>query len=103
MSLRAARAALIRALEDGAFQHEARDVLSEKNLLAVGEVTEADVIRMLRRTRGEQYSSSPHDWDPQTLVHVFKPEAGKQKWYVKAYFLDPPDRCAVFISVHKRG
>ena len=63
IGLNDARRALIKALEDGDFQHDPRDALSEKNLLAIGEVTETDVIHVLRRTRGDQYSSSPHDWD----------------------------------------
>ena len=101
MGLRSARGALIAALEAGDLQHEARDTLSEKNLLAVGEVSEADVIALLRRTRGDQYSSSGHDWDPATTVHVFRPDVDDERWYIKAYFLDPTGSSAVFISVHK--
>lgn len=101
MGFNDARKALIKALEAGDYQHELRDTLSEKNLLAVGEVSEADVIRMLRRARGDQHSSAPHDWDPETTVHVFRPDVGGETWYVKAYFLDPPAGFAVIISVHK--
>lgn len=89
------------ALESGDFQHERRDTLSEKNLLAVGDVTETEVVKLLRRTRGDQYSSSGHDWDPGTTVHLFKPEVDGQRWYIKAYFLDPAEKSAMFISVHK--
>jgi hypothetical protein len=101
MGLKSARKALIAALEAGNFQHEQRDTLSEKNLLAVGEVTEAEVIGLLRRTRGDQYSSSGHDWDRDTTVHVFKPEVDDERWYIKAYFLNPTDHSAIFVSVHK--
>lgn len=101
MGLKGARRALIHALESGDVQHEVRDVRSEKNLLATCEVTETDVVQMLRRTRGDQYWSSPHDWDPDTTVHVFKPDMAGERWYIKAYFIDPPDGSAVFISVHK--
>ena len=101
MGLKSARKALIAALEAGDFQHEKRDALSENNLLAVGEVTETEVVGLLRKTRGEQYSSSGHDWDPDTTVHVFKPEVDGERWYIKAYFLDPADESAMFISVHK--
>ena len=93
--------ALVAALEAGDLQHEARDTLSEKNLLAVGKVSEADVIALLRRTRGDQYSSSGHDRDPDTTVHVFKPAVDEEQWYIKVYFLDPTDGSAMFISVHK--
>jgi hypothetical protein len=101
MGLSDARKALIPALEAGDFQHEARDVIGEKNLLAAGDVTEAEVIRLLRRTRGDQYSSSAHDWDPKTTVHVFRPEVDGERWYIKAYLLDPSEQSATFISVHK--
>lgn len=96
-----ARAALIRALLAGAYQHEARDALSEKNLLAVGDITADEVVAILRRARGHQYSRAPHDWDQKTVVHVFRPIVSGEKWYVKAYFLAGAERTAVFISVHR--
>jgi hypothetical protein len=101
MGFGSARKAAIQALSEGAFLHEARDALSEKNLLAVGDVTAQEVISLLHRTRGDQYSSSPHDWDPGTVVHVFRPIIDGARWYVKVYFLEKPTRTAVFISVHK--
>lgn len=101
MGLKSARRALIAALKAGDFQHESRDALKEKNLLAVGDVTEDEVISLLQKTRGDQYGSSNHDWDAETIVHVFKPEVDGERWYIKAYFLDPEDRSAMFISVHK--
>ena len=101
MGLESARQALVRALKDGDYQHEARDVLSEKNLLAVGIVSEGEVVVLLQRTRGDQYSTSPHDADQTVDVHVFRPEVKGQRWYIKAYFLDGPEGTATFISVHK--
>ena len=56
---------------------------------------------ILRRARGDQYSSAPHDWDRDTLVHVFRPVVSGQRWYVKAYFLAEPNGTAAFISVHR--
>ncbi len=99
VSFRGARAALIAALESGAFGHEPREVQEEKNLLAVGEVSASFVIELLRRTAGKDYSSSRHHWDASVEVHVFKPTSGGQRWYVKAYFT--PDASAVFVSVHR--
>ena len=52
MGFRDARSALIDALETGNFQHEARDVLSEKNLLAVGDVDIEFVVKLLKKTGG---------------------------------------------------
>jgi hypothetical protein len=101
VGLKGARRALISALEAGDYQHEGRGALSEKNLLAVGDVTETEVARLLRRTRGDQYSNSHHDWDPETIVHLFRPEVNGERWYIKAYSLAPPEKSAVFISVHK--
>lgn len=100
MGFKNARKTLIEALEEGDYRHEPRAVLSEKNLLAIGEVTEEEVIGILRRTRGYQYSSSPHAWDAEVTVHVFRPVVHGQRWYVKAYFLGSPNASAVFISVH---
>lgn len=100
MGLKDARRALIAALRSGDFQHEARHVISEKNLLAVGDISEDDVIHLLQRTRGRQYSTGPHDWDPTTTVHVFQPRVGGVGWYIKAYFLTEEIGRAVFISVH---
>lgn len=69
--------------------------------MSIGDVTEAEVIRLLRRTRGDEYSSSAHDWDAETTVHLFKPKVDGVRWYIKAYFLEPSEDSAVFISVHK--
>ncbi|MDX1495045.1 MAG: hypothetical protein R3253_13335, partial [Longimicrobiales bacterium] len=66
-----------------------------------GEVSESDVIRLLRRTRGGQYSVVPHHWDPATPVHVFRPEVEGVRWYIKAYFVEQKGARAVFMSVHR--
>lgn len=92
---------MIKALETGSFEHEARDVLSEKNLLAIGDVDEAFVIKLLHRCRGNQYRTSPHHWDADTTVHEFKPVVEDEHWYVKAYFLESSRSRVTFISIHK--
>ena len=96
---RDAKAALIAALENGTYGHEPREVLEEKNLLAIGEVSAAFVVELLRKTTGTNYTSSPHHADASVQVHVFKPTKSGQRWYVKAYFA--PDASAVFVSVHR--
>lgn len=101
MPFRQAKAALIKALESGDFEHEQRDVLAEKNLLAIGQVDEQFVMTLLNRARGDEYSESPHDWDQDVTVHVFKPLLGRERWYVKAYFLESSPGRAVFVSVHR--
>lgn len=101
MSLAAARRALLAALEAGRYEYEARDTLAEKNLLAIGNVDAAFVALLVRRTRGNQYEAVPHHWDSTVRVHVFKPQFGGERWYVKAYFLPPDETRAVFIGVHR--
>jgi hypothetical protein len=101
MAFSSAKRALLAALEAGTFLHEAREVSSEKNLLAVGDVTVEEVIAVVRRARGRDYSASPHHWSPDTEVHVFRPIVDGTRWYVKAYFLEEPAGTAVFISVHR--
>jgi len=101
MSFTAAKRALLAALEAGDIQHEAREVLSEKNLLAVGDVSVEEVIAVVRRARGHDYSTSPHHWNADTEVHLFRPIVDGTSWYVKAYFLEEPAGTAVFISVHR--
>jgi len=96
-----AKRALLVALRAGNFEHEIREVQSEKNLLAVGDVTLEEVINMVNRTRGADYSASPHHSDPETTVHLFRPVVERTRWYVKVYFLDEPTGTAVFISVHR--
>jgi hypothetical protein len=101
VSFSSAKRAVLAALEAGNFQHEAREVLSEKNLLAVGEISVSDVVSVVRRSRGTDYTASPHHWDPDVEVHVFRPTVEGTRWYVKAYFLEEPEGTAVFISIHR--
>jgi len=103
MSFNDARRDAIRAIEEGHIQHEARDEVDEKNLLATGEVTPEQVVRLLKSCRGTQHSCKPHHQVPTIDVHVFKPEASlghgqpKARWYIKLYFIEPN---VWFISVH---
>lgn len=100
-----AREQALKYLESGKVQHEARDNINEKNLLAVGTVTVEQVVSLLKATKGSQYSSSQHGDDQSITVHVCQPELALDEgdeevydWYIKFYFLEPN---LVFISVHK--
>lgn len=86
--------AVIEALKDGRYQHEARNDINVKNLLATGEVTANEVIDLLRRSNGMQYEVSPHHSSSAFNVHIITVST----WYVKFYFLDPD---TWFISVHQ--
>ena len=41
------------------YSHEARQDIDEKNLLSVGKITAAELAEVLKRSRGQEYSSSP--------------------------------------------
>lgn len=97
MGFRDIRKQVIDALNSGAVQHEARGDINDKNLLATGAMTIADVIRLLSRCRGNQHESSPHHQDASIEVHVFKPLDDGTQWYIKLYCIDPD---VWFISVH---
>ena len=105
MGFRKAKAAIVEALRQGTFEHEARDALSEKNLLAVGGVDENEVVRLVLRTRSHEYGESLHHWDRSVIVHTFKPTDREERWYIKVYFIetDRDERKAMFISVHRAG
>ncbi len=100
MTFNEARAALIDALKEGRYQHEARDAQDEKNLLAVGDVSPQEVIEILKACRGKLHRKEPHYCIVATEVHVFK--SAKRigqwtQWFVRAYFIEQD---AWFISVH---
>ena len=101
MGLREAKAAVVKALKTGDFVHEGRETLGEKNLLAVGDIEAEEVARLVMRTPGTRYRQSPHHEDKSVTVHTFTPTVDKQRWYIKAYFLDEGQGTATFISVHR--
>lgn len=88
---------VIKCVEEGKSQSTPRGDKNEKNLFLTGEKTARDVVEMLKKTKGTQHSTLPHDTIPEVTVHIFKPLLGDEEWYVKFYFLDP--NC-IFISVH---
>ena len=97
MGFKDVRCLLIDALESGRYQHEYRDDMESRNLLAVGDVTPEFVIQLLQRCQGRDYKATPYHYDPRILCHQFTPTLDGQRWYIKAYFLWSD---AVFISVH---
>lgn len=98
MSFEAYRNLLIEKLTAGEFSHEPRSAMEEKNLLAVGAVSERKVIVLLRRCTRPQYATDHHHRMPRVVVHVFRPvDVDGAGWYIKAYFLAGG---ATFISVH---
>ena len=104
MGFKSARENALVALKSGFIQHEARDDIDNKNLLSTGEVSTSEVVKMLKKCNGNQYSTSPHHADSSATVHIFKPQIKTEKndeletWYIKLYFVAPD---VWFISVHR--
>ncbi len=103
MGFSEAKAVVVAALHEGNFEHEAREALAEKNLLAVGDVDANEVAALVLKTRSEDYRESPHYWDQSVVVHTFTPTVRGERWYIKVYFVetDGDDGKAMFISVHR--
>jgi len=80
-------------LLSGTFLHEARGDIDVKNHLAMGRVSALDVVALLKRSSGDQYSSSPHHRDSSIAMHVIRTGG----YYLKFYFEAPH---VMFISVH---
>jgi hypothetical protein len=86
---------VIKCIRSGFVQHEERD--SDKNLYATGDLSSAEVIKIIEYCRGDWYQKSRHhflDID----VHVLKPKGKYDGYYIKFYFIEPD---AWFISVHR--
>ncbi|GFD68745.1 hypothetical protein KUL106_20080 [Alteromonas sp. KUL106] len=88
---------VIYCLNKGYVSHEQRNDIDVKNLLAIGQVSLDEVAEIIGRSRGNEYSSSPHYFDDRITVHIIKTRRGGHSWYVKWYFVEPN---SVFISVH---
>ena len=85
---------VITALRTGNYQHEVRSDINVKNLLSVGQVSAADVEKILSNCTSSHMTTSPHHDDSSIDVHVIV----KDQWYIKFYFVNP---AIFFISVHQ--
>lgn len=97
MSFKEVKKKVLNCLEKGLIEHEERNDIDVKNLLATGQVTVGQVSSMIGRSRGNEYSSSPHYVVSDIDVHIVKTRSEGKDWYVKWYFVEPN---TVFISVH---
>ncbi|CAB3693466.1 hypothetical protein LMG3458_02257 [Achromobacter deleyi] len=91
---KAVKRAILAALHSGDYQHEARDHINVKNLLATGEVSAEDVAGIIRGSDGASYACSRLHADLAIDCHVIR----SRGWYVKFYFANPS---TIFISVHR--
>lgn len=92
---------VIACLDALAFESEARDAMSENNLLATGQISAEDVKRLINRCSGTQYVAKPMTEDPSTMKHELKPVVDGEQWFIRFYFVTVRTDVVVFISVHK--
>jgi hypothetical protein len=74
-----------------------------KNWLAAGRLSEAEVIALLLRCRGDQHRPGNQKAAHGVDVHEFFPEADGERWYIKAYLDQESGEAiveAVFMSIH---
>ena len=97
MGFRDVRTKAITCLENGNVLYEARKNIDVKNLLKIGTVSNEDVVKILKSSRGGSYKTSPHHYDRSIVVHIVSTTLLGQNWYIKWYFLEPD---CIFISIH---
>ncbi len=97
MGFKNAKSKVIECLTAGYILHEQRNEIDVKNLLSTGAISVDEVVQIIKRSNGNDYSTSPHDYDQNIDVHILKTKFSCQSWYIKWYFSDPD---SVFISVH---
>ncbi len=88
------KAKAVKLLNAGEITHEARNNINEKNLLSTGALSIKDVIKLINKTKGFQFTTSKHHMAPTIDVYIFRPDG----WYIKFYFIEPG---MMFISVHE--
>jgi hypothetical protein len=97
MGFKEAKSKVIACLNTGQISHEVRNEIDTKNLLSTGVVSASEVAKIIGRSRGDCYSSSPHHFDDTIDVHLIKTPVSGKIWYIKWYFAEPN---SMFISVH---
>lgn len=88
---------VIQSLSDGNYVHESRTNIDTKNLLLTGEVTEEELIKVLKKSKGTDFECSPHHTAKGIEVNIIKVTQSGIRWYIKWYIIEPD---LVFISVH---
>ena len=91
------RKKMLEALRQGQVIHEQRSYQEDKNLLAVGRLSEDEAVLILRSVRGQQAEASVHHYDPGQRVWIMKPTIAGVRWYLKAYL---QEENVVFLSFH---
>lgn len=98
MGFKTIKRQIIECLQEGNVLHEERNNIDVKNLLSTGVVSLDEVANIIGRSRGDNYTYSPHHCDVSIDVHIIKTKHSGTDWYIKWYFIEPD---CVFISVHQ--
>ncbi len=98
MGFKKARKQVIESLKSGYVLHEQRNNIDVKNLLATGFISTTEVAEIIGRSKGDNYSCSPHHLSADIDVHLIKTTHSGQRWYIKWYFVEPD---SIFISMHQ--
>ena len=86
---------IIECIKTGKVQHEIRE--AEKNLYAHGDLSDEEVINIIKNCRGDNYEKRKHHISSLGDVHILKPKGKYDGYYIKFYFIEPD---VWFISVH---
>ena len=97
MKFKEVKKQVLDCLENGLVEHEERDDINVKNLLAVGQVSMDEVKEIIRMSRGNEHSHSPHHVVSSLEVNIIKTKHSGKYGYVKWYYVEPN---SIFISVH---
>ncbi len=97
MNFKDVKRKVIECLKEGLILHEVRNHIDVKNLLSTGSISVDYLIEIIRRSRGNNYTCSPHHFYTTIDVHVINTNYSGQNWYIKWYFIEPD---CIFISVH---
>jgi len=98
MGFKETKKLVIKCIKDGAYSHEVRRRIDVKNVFQTGQISDEELIELIKSTNGNQYETSKHHIVNNIDIHILKPIKDSKKWYIKFYFLDPN---TVFISVHE--
>jgi len=98
MGFKETKRIVIKCIKNGNYSHEVREKIDLKNVFQTGQISDEELIELIKSTNGNQYETSKNHIVNNIEVHILKPIKDSKKWYIKFYFLDPN---TVFISVHE--
>ena len=89
---------VIEAILNGFVDHEDRKDFEKKNMYAMDQITDAEIIFVIKTSKGHDYCCEPHETKHGINVHIIKRKGGRYDGlYIKFYFVEPG---VWFISAH---